>query len=159
MAIGFGALLTPSRIRIPRPPQNRTTFTNHTSLDNVERGNRVNELPAPGPYVLQLLADLVPQVPRQDEDVVRPRLGQAFRRVDGNVRAGQELPLLDRAPVDRVREQVGPDAAVVEQGVPLAGGAVAGHRPAAGGGVEQEPEQVGLDLQHPGPETLVPPTG
>ena len=26
MVIGFGALVTPSRIRIPRPPQNSTTF-------------------------------------------------------------------------------------------------------------------------------------
>src|SRR5580700_2313420 len=124
MAIGLGPLLTPSRIRIPRPPQNRTTFTNHTSLDDVEPGNREDEFPAPGTDVIQLLADLVPEIPRQDEDVVGPGFGQAFRRVDGNVRAGQEPPLLDRTAVDRVGEQVGPDAAVVQQGVPLAWGAV-----------------------------------
>src|SRR5271156_4080867 len=102
MAIGLGALLTPSRIRIPRPPQNKTTFTIHTSLDDVELGDREDELPAPGTDVVELLADLIPQVPRQDEDVIGPGFGQAFRRVDRNVRAGQELPLLDRAAVDRV---------------------------------------------------------
>jgi hypothetical protein len=80
MAIGLGPLLTPSRIRIPRPPQNRTTFTNytsltftnHTSLDDVELGNSEDEFPAPATYVIQLLADLLPEVPRQDEDVVGP---------------------------------------------------------------------------------------
>ena len=71
------------------------------------------------------------------------------------MRARQELPLLERAAVDRVGEQVRPDAAVVEQRVALARGAVAGHGPAFAGRGEQEPEQVALDLQHRGREALV----
>ena len=57
---------------------------------------------------------------------------QPLRRVDRDMRAGQEPALLERAAVDGVRQQVCPDAAVVEQGVALARGAVAGDgRPSA----------------------------
>ena len=35
MAIGLGPLVTPSRIRIPRPPQNSTTFMIHTPIETI----------------------------------------------------------------------------------------------------------------------------
>src|SRR5581483_10411727 len=128
MAIGLGPLETPSRIRIPRRPQKSTAFMTSPHCDDLQFGDRENELPAPRADITELLADFLAQVPGQDEDVVGTGFCQAFRRVDRDVRAGEELPLLDRAPVDGVREQVGPDSAVVEQGVSLARGAVAGHR-------------------------------
>src|ERR1700729_1533761 len=91
MVIGFGPLLTPSRMRIPSPPQNRTTFTlnNPQVSGDLKLGNPENQPAAPGPHVVQLLADLIPQVPGQDKDVVRPGLGERGRRVDRDVGARQ----------------------------------------------------------------------
>src|SRR5215469_4634515 len=91
IAMGFGAVDIPSRIRMPSPPQNSTTFmcqllsiTNQTVWsDHAERRDREDQVRAPGPGVLELPADLLPQVPRQDKDVVRLGLGQLFRRIDG----------------------------------------------------------------------------
>ena len=128
IAIGLGPLVTPSRIRMPRPPQKSTTFMIHPARNDLELGDREDELAAPLPDVAELVADFVPEIPRQDQNVVGLGLGQALRRVDRDMRARQELALLDRAAVDRVREQVGPDTAVVEQRVALARGAVADHR-------------------------------
>ena len=45
--MGLGALVTPSRIRIPRPPQKSTTFMIHIPLDHFKLGDREDELPAP----------------------------------------------------------------------------------------------------------------
>jgi hypothetical protein len=39
--------------------------------------------------------------------------------MDGEMHPRRQLPLLERALVDGVRDEVGADAAVVEQGVPL----------------------------------------
>jgi len=66
-----------------------------------------------------LLADFLAQVPREDDNVVGPGLDKAFRRIDRNMGAGQEQALLDRAPVDGVREQVGADPAEVQERVAL----------------------------------------
>ena len=92
----------------------------HPISDDFKRGDREHQLAAPRADVLELPADLVPQIPWQDEDVVGPRLGQALGRVDRDVRAWEKLSLLDRAAVDGVGEQIRSDAAVVEQGVALA---------------------------------------
>ena len=35
MAIGLGALVTPSRIRMPRPPQKSTTFMIHIPIQTI----------------------------------------------------------------------------------------------------------------------------
>src|SRR5215467_5793418 len=149
MAIGLGPLETPSRIRIPRPPQNRTTFmATPPGSRYVKLGDRENQPAAPGPDVAKLLRDLLPEVPGQDENVVGFGLRQPLGRVDGDMGAGQELALLHRAPVNGVGQQVGPDAAVVQQGVALARGAVAGHRLALRRGRQQEAEQVALDLEY-----------
>ena len=70
------------------------------------------------------------------------RLGMA----DRDVGAGQELALLVGVAVDRELEQVGADAAVVEQRVALAGGAVAGDALAVAAALDQELEQAPLGL-------------
>ncbi len=59
------------------------------------------------------------------DDHVGPRLGDPLRRIDRDVRARREPAVLVRVAVDRVVEEVGADAAVVEERVPLARGAVA----------------------------------
>src|SRR5262245_13771525 len=154
IAMGLGALVTPSRMRMPRPPQNSTTFIWAPS-DNLKRGNRDHQPATPVPDVVQLLGDLGPEIPRQHQDVVRFGLGEALWRVDRDVRPWQEFALLDRAPVDGVGEQVGPDAAVVEQRVALARGAVTRHRLAPLSRVDKELQQVGLYFQHLAREAVV----
>src|SRR5215469_8958887 len=148
MAIGLGPLLTPSRMRIPSPPQNRTTFMACPHSDDLERGDREYQPAAPRPDVFQLRADLVPEVPRQHENVVGAGLSEPPRRVDRDARTRQVLALLHRTPVDRIRKQVRPDAAVVQQRVPLARGTVACDGLALPGGSEKETGQVSLDLQN-----------
>ena len=104
----------------------------------------------------QLLDQLGPQVPREDEDVVRFVGGYLLGRQDRDAGARGEPAVLVGVAVDRVREQVGPDAAVVEQGVALARGAVADDRLAALGRLDEEPQQVPAHLGHPGGELGVP---
>ena len=72
--------------------------------------------------------DLVLEVPREDQDEVRTGVLERLRMLDRDVGAGQELALLVRVAIDREVEQVGADAAVVEQRVALARRAVAGDR-------------------------------
>ena len=127
--IGFGATSEASRIRRPCPPQKMTTFTAPPPPGSGRRTAR------PTRARRQLRHDLVLQVPGQDQDVVGTCLLERVGMPDRDVRAGQELPLLVRVAVDRELEEVRTDAAVVEQRVPLARGAVAGDRacPRAGG--------------------------
>ena len=78
----------------------------HPTSDDFKCWNREDETPPPGADVVKLLADLFPQVPRQDEDVVGLGLGQVLGRIDGDVRARKEFPLLNRAPVHGVRQEI-----------------------------------------------------
>src|SRR6266700_3642359 len=96
MFIGLGALAGPSRMRMPRPPQNSTTFMSC----HLQRGDREDQLAAPVPYVAQLGGDLSAQVPGQDQHIVGPVGGDPVRVVDRDVRTRQEPALLVRAAVD-----------------------------------------------------------
>jgi len=69
--------------------------------------------------------DLVGQVPGKDQQVVRPGPVDRLGCQDRNVRPWEVHPLLVGAAVDGEVQQVGPDAAVVEQGVAFARCAVA----------------------------------
>src|SRR5262249_58406683 len=113
-----------------------------------ERGDGTDQPAAPRADVVKLLADLVSEVPWQDENIVGPGFGDALGRVDRDVCDREELPLLHRAPVDGVRQQVRPDAAVVEERVSLARGAIAGDGSAVPRGGEQELQEIRLDPQH-----------
>src|ERR1700735_2627070 len=161
IAMGFGPLWTPSRMRIPRPPQKSTTFMiPHfaqmiSSSGDFEFGDREDQPSPPRPDVAELATYFLPQVPGQDEHVVGPGLRETLRCVDRNMGTGQGFALFHRGAVHRVGEQIRPDAAVVEERVALARSAVAGHGPALARRGEQEPEQVALDLQDRGRELLV----
>src|SRR5689334_8319313 len=148
VAIGLGPVVVLSRMRMPRPPQNKTTFTvallSNESYDP-ELGNREHELAAPRAHVFELFADFLAQIPREHEDVIGLRLRELLGRVDRNVRARQELALFHRAAVDGVREQVAANAAVVEQRVAFARRAVAHDRLAESFGIEQELHEVVAD--------------
>ena len=88
--------------------------------------------------------DLVADVPGQDQHVVGPGLQDPLRRVHRDAGAGQEPPLLVRADVDRVVEQIGLDAAEVQERVALGRRAVADHGLAGLAGLHQEAQQRAL---------------
>src|SRR5262249_9218868 len=110
--------------------------------------NRHDELAAPFTDVLSLGRDLAPQVPGQDQDVVRT-CGADLRRIeDGDVRSGRVATLFQRACVHGVVQEVGADAAIIQERVALAGGAVARNRLARALRPNEKLEQVALRLQH-----------
>src|ERR1700722_1690125 len=146
-AIGLGPVLTPSRIRIPSPPQKRTTFTISPHSDDVKLWNGKDQSRPPCPGVLELLADFLLQVPWQHKDVVRPGLCQAIGRMNRNVSSRQEPSLLYRAAVDRVLDKIFSDPAMIEQRVALARCAVSSNRPTFPRRADQKVEQVTLDAQ------------
>ena len=76
--------------------------------------------------------------------------------MDRDVGSRQELALLVRVPVDGEVDEVRPDAAVVEQGVPLARGAIAGDGRALALQPDKEIEDAALGLLHLGREAAVP---
>src|SRR6478672_13443511 len=85
--IGLGTRSVVSPMRRPRPPQKSTTFTEGLAvagspLDDLGPRDRDNELRSPLLDMRELPRDLLPQVPRQYEDVVRPRLVDHARRMD-----------------------------------------------------------------------------
>src|SRR5882724_1252559 len=119
------------------------------SLDDLRLGDRDDELGPPRPGVRELLHDLVLEVPRQDEDVVRLLGVDLVGREARDVRTGQEPAVLVGIAIDGEVDEVGADTAVVEQGVALAGSAVAGDPLAAALGGYQELEDAALGLAHP----------
>src|SRR5215210_26868 len=148
---GLGTRVVASWMRSPRPPQKSTTFIS----EDLHGGDRDDEAGAPLARVGELLDDLRPQVPGQDEDVVGPRLGEALGRLDRDVGAGQPHPLLIWIAVDGVLEKVGADPAVVEERVALSGGAVARDDLALSARADEELEEVSLERLDPRPEALV----
>ena len=80
---------------------------------NRDFGNRHHEFAAPFPNVGTLLHDFILQIPWKNKKEIRLSLFDPFGRIDGNTRAGSELPLLISAPVHGIIEKVGADPAVV----------------------------------------------
>src|SRR5262245_6850594 len=130
--IGFGVRWVSSPIRTPKPPQKMTTFITKSwgttvfqssfraktarlsTLANGSKRDRNNQTATPIADRRQLTGDLVDQIPRQNEDVVRLRFQDLLRREDRDVRPRREQPVLVRVAVDRVIEEIAPDSAVVE---------------------------------------------
>jgi hypothetical protein len=71
-------------------------------------------LRAPLSRVGELIGDLFAQIPRQDEDVVRPCLRKLIGRENRNVRARREATVLVGAAVDEIVDEIGADAAEIE---------------------------------------------
>src|SRR5580704_8467024 len=128
-------------MRRPSPPQKSTTFTTwppvgccDLSARRAASISRVHldcwdgdyELAAPLADEGILLDDFVLQVPRQDEKIIRFGFLNALRLIDGNVRAGQESAVFVGIAVDGVIEEIGANAAVIQERVAFSGGAVAG---------------------------------
>ena len=75
----------------------------------------------------QLLHDLILQIPRKDDHVIRFRLPDPIRVIDRDMTTRQEPPLLVRTAIHGEFDQVFADPAVVEQCSALAGCTVAGN--------------------------------
>ena len=88
-------------------------------------GARARRTPAPLADVAVLRDDLVAQVPGQDQHEVGLRLAQRPRGARSGCASRAGAALLVRVAVDRVVEEVGADAAVVQQRVALGRRAVA----------------------------------
>ncbi len=76
----------------------------------------------------QLRHDFLLQIPGQNQHEVGTSLPDPIGRENRNMRARQKLVVLVGVAVDRVVDEVGSDAAVVQQGIALARCAVSGHR-------------------------------
>src|SRR5262245_23710661 len=105
----------------------RVAAGRQASSQDLKFRNGHDELPSPGADDALLAHDLLFQIPRQDENEVGPGLGYALRRQDRDPCAGREAALLVWIAIHRVVEEIGADAAVVEQRVALAGSAIADH--------------------------------
>src|SRR5262245_30281953 len=86
------------------------------------------------------------QIPRQDQDIVRTRCADGFGIQNRDPRTGREFALLKGIAVDRVVDEVGSDAAVVQQGVSLPWCAVANDRLACSFCHDQELQYLSLCL-------------
>ena len=117
-------------------------------LDDRGQRNRDDQLPAPLADVPELRRDLVDEVPRQDEQVVGTRLGDPLERMDRDVRPRREQTVLVRVAVDRVVEEIGADAAVVQERVALAGSAVPDDLLPLAAELDEEIEECALRLLH-----------
>src|SRR5216684_1211828 len=148
--MGLG-MSSASRMRNPSPPQKRTTFIPSYSFQarsfkvcpasasvHFHFRDRHDKASIPFSHVGVLLDDLLFQIPRENQHVVRVRLANVLRRIDGNVRAWEELAVFVRVPVHSVFQKVSADAAVVEQRVALAGSAVARHSLPFAPGADEE---------------------
>src|SRR5712691_696860 len=120
--IGFGTRADVSPIRSPSPPQKITIFIAvlarpSGAIEDPRIWDWHDQLCSPLPRVGELGGDLSLQVPRQDQDVVRPRFVDPLGRIDRNVGSGKKFALLVGISVYCVLHEIGPDPAVVEQRV------------------------------------------
>src|SRR5258706_3349547 len=108
--------------------------------------NRYDKLSTPFPYSGHLRHDLVLEIPRQDEQIVRLGFPDLVGVQDGNVCPRQELALLVRIAIDGVVDEIRADAAVVEERVAFARRPVPDHRFALAPDADQEFQELPLGL-------------
>src|SRR5919106_6950594 len=103
----------------------RASLPNCPSYD-ARLGDGDDEPAAAGAVLGLLLQDLLGEVPRQQQRVVRLVLEQLLDRPDPELAAGHVAPVLERVAVDHVVENVPAEPAIAEQRRGLGGGAVPG---------------------------------
>src|SRR5882762_6058230 len=74
-----------------------------------------NKTAAPLADVSQLLDDFVPEIPGQNQDVIRLSTPNPLGRVNGYMRTGEKMVLLVRTDIHCVIQEVLPDSAKIEQ--------------------------------------------
>ena len=97
--------------------------------------------------------DLVLQIPRQDQQVIRPRLVDCGYRIDRNVHSWRIAAVLVWVAVDSEIEEISADAAVVEQCIAFAGSAISAHLRALLLALNQEGQKLALRVDEPLPKT------
>ncbi len=89
-------------------------------------GDGDDEFASPLANIRDLAHNLILEIPRQDKHIVGLCLPDHVRMVNGDMCAGEILPLLVCVLVHGVVDEIRPNPAVVEQRVALARGAIAG---------------------------------
>src|SRR5690349_1411064 len=110
--------------------------------------NGHDEAAAPLADKLQLLHDFVFQVPGKDHYVVWFGFPDTLGVINRDVAARQETPLLVRAAIYRVFDQILADTTVVQQSGALAWGSVARHRFSLARSAQQELQERDFGLFH-----------
>src|SRR4051794_35543582 len=87
--------------------------------------DRNDESTSPGGNAGKLRHDFLLEIPRKDQDVIRPGIPESIRLEYRNVRSGQELAVFVWAAIHREIDEIGSDPGVIEQCVPLARCAIA----------------------------------
>lgn len=82
--------------------------------------NRYDELATPFHYMLHLPDDFLLEVPRQDQNIIGFETVDDRGVKDRNMHSGRKASVLVRIAIDREIEKVGPDTAIIEQGITLA---------------------------------------
>ena len=133
----LGATASRPLVRFPgRPTEGRTWSS----------GDGDHEHTTPGTNPRHLGFDLVDEVPGEHEHVVGAEPVDDLGGLDGDARAGDEPPLLVGAHVGHEPHKIRADAAVVEEGDRLGGGAVADDDLAFGGCLGEEAQCLDLAL-------------
>ena len=100
--------------------------------------NRYEELTTPVTYVGHPPYNLILYVPWQNQQVIWPGLSNFIWMKDRNVSTWQEFALFVWIAINRVVDEIGTNATVVQQGIPLARGTVAGNGFAFPFGTDEE---------------------
>src|ERR1035437_1996862 len=108
--------------------------------------NRRYKVPAPSLDVLKLLLHFRLQVPGQNDDVRWLRVLEARLVHNRNATARHVLALLCRIAIRYERNQIGPYAGVVHQGVTLGRGPIGGDKLVLALGIQQESKEIVLDF-------------
>src|SRR4029077_18951820 len=115
-----------------------------SSSKDLQPRNRDDKLPSPLANAAHLSGYFLTQVPRQNKQIIRPRLEHGRRSEHRDVRSRQQATLLVRAAVNDVAHEFRANAAVIEQRIPLGGGAVARDRLAGPLLFDEERKHLGL---------------
>src|SRR5262245_36190236 len=113
-----------------------------TELTNGQLRDRDDKSPTPTPDVRQLLNDLLLQIPRQNQHIVGTSFADLLRWENWDMGTWQELAMFVWIAVHRVVEEIGADAAIVEQRISLAWCAVASDTFSGPLGVDEEVHQA-----------------
>src|SRR6266851_8484828 len=90
------------------------------SLMNLHLRDGHDEFATPFANETVLLDDLVFQVPGKDQQEIRLRLPNPIRRINRDVRAGQESAMLVGIAVHGIVEKISSDSAVIQQRIAFA---------------------------------------
>src|SRR5258708_15955339 len=129
-----------------------TTLTPSINSKDLRRRNGDDEPAASLAMGVLLLEDLIGQVPGQQEQVIGAALLHDLGGEDGQVGARRVQALLDGRPIDDEVQRLAADAAVIQQGRALGGGAIAREARVVLLEVREQTAELTLQPPYPGSE-------